>query len=121
VRRTARATAVSLTALAALPLLAGSPAAAATSAATATTTPVSAVDAYENRLFQLTNLARTNRGLRPLVKSGCATNIAGGYAYRLAQLGRLVHSSMPRVAATCGASAAGENIGYGNVSADRLF
>ena len=124
VRLAARSAAAGLTALVAVPLLGAAPAAAATPAPTITVAPVltvSAVDAYENRLFYLTNQARTSRGLRPLVKSGCATTIAGSYAYRLAVLGRLVHNSMTRVASTCGASAAGENIAYGTISADRMF
>ena len=123
VRLAARATALSLTALVAVPLLGSAPAAAAVTpvAVTSAPTTVSAVDAYENRLFYLTNQARTSRGLRPLLKSGCATTIAGSYAYRLAVLGRLVHNSMTRVAGTCGASAAGENIAYGTVSADKMF
>ncbi|MDP3712834.1 MAG: CAP domain-containing protein [Mycobacteriales bacterium] len=142
-----RASVLTLTALVAVPLLGSAPALAAdgpvfkvhalapvtattTSVATAPTTTVvraqavtslSAADVYENRLFQLTNAARTSRGLRPLVKSGCATTIAGNYALRLAQLGKLVHNNMSRVAATCGASGAGENIAFGNVSADQMF
>lgn len=139
-----RASVLTLTALVAVPVLGSAPALAAegpvfkvhalapakppttTVAAPVTTTVVraqalSAADAYENRLFALTNAARTARGLRPLVKSGCATTIAGAYALRLAQLGRLVHNNMARVAATCGASGAGENIAFGNVSADAMF
>lgn len=142
-----RASVLSLTALVAVPLLGSGPALAAdgpvfkvhalapatsvtqTTVAPLTTTVVraqavtslSAADVYENRLFQLTNAARTARGLRPLVKSGCATTIAGNYALRLAQLGKLVHNSMTRVASACGASAAGENIAFGNVSADQMF
>ncbi len=136
-----RATAVTLTALVAVPLLGAAPALAAertsvfkvNAFATARATPtasvaqvapassLSASDSYENRLLQLTNAARTSRGLRPLVKSGCATTVAGNYAYRLAQLGKLVHNSMTKVASTCGASAAGENIAFGNVSADQMF
>lgn len=141
-----RASVLTLTALVSVPLLGSAPALAAdgpvfkvhalapatttsTAAVTTTTTVVraqavtslSAADAYENRLFQLTNAARTSRGLRPLVKSGCATTIAGNYALRLAQLGTLVHNNMSRVAATCGASGAGENIAFGNVSADKMF
>lgn len=143
-----RASVLSLTALVAVPVLGSGPALAAdgpvfkvhalapvTSVNQATVAPVttttvvraqavtslSAADVYENRLFELTNAARTARGLRPLVKSGCATTIAGNYALRLAQLGKLVHNSMTRVASACGASAAGENIAYGNVSADRMF
>lgn len=132
-----RATAVTLTALVAVPLLGAAPALAESTpvfkvhalARTTTTTTVtaptasliSATDAYENRLLTLTNAARTSRGLRPLTKSGCATTVAGNYAYRLAQLGALVHNSMTKVASTCGAGAAGENIAYGNVSADQMF
>ncbi len=136
-----RATAVTLTALVAVPLLGAAPALAdstpvfkvhalapATTTTTTTTTvtaptasQISATDAYENRLLTLTNAARTSRGLRPLTKSGCATTVAGNYAYRLAQLGTLVHNSMTKVASTCGAGAAGENIAYGNVSADQMF
>lgn len=139
-----RASVISLTVLLAVPLLGTAPALAAdgpvfkvhalapatapvTTAPTATVvraqavTSLSAADVYENRLFQLTNAARTARGLRPLVKSGCATTIAGNYALRLAQLGRLVHNSMTKVAATCGAGGAGENIAFGNVTADQMF
>lgn len=119
VRLAARATAVSLTALVAVPLLGAAPASAAI--APTAVTAVSAADAYENRLLYLTNATRTAHGLRPLLKSGCATTIAGSYSYRLAVLGRLVHNSMPRVATTCGASAAGENIAFGNVTADTMF
>lgn len=140
-----RASVLTLTALVAVPVLGSAPALAAdgpvfkvhalapatTATTTTTTAPVSttvvraqalsAADVYENRLLVLTNAARTSRGLRPLVKSGCATTIAGNYALKLAQLGRLVHNSMSRVAATCGASGAGENIAFGNVSADQMF
>jgi uncharacterized protein YkwD len=138
VRLAQRATVATLTALVAVPVLGAAPAAAAEptpvfkvhALAPATTTStvtvptaslLSAAETYENRLLYLTNLARTKRGLRPLVKSGCATTVAGNYAYTLAKLGRLVHNSMTKVASTCGASAAGENIGYGNVSADTMF
>lgn len=135
----AAATAVSVAALVVIPLLGAAPAAAdsgpvfkvkslstrAAAPSVTVTSPtagsLSAVDAYENRLFDLTNKARTSRGLRPLVKSGCATTIAGSYAQRLAQLGRLVHNSMSLVAGRCGASAAGENIAFGNVTADQMF
>lgn len=87
----------------------------------ATVTAPALDDAYETRVVQLVNAARTSRGLRPLAVSSCADRYAEGWATHLAGVRTLVHrSDLGAMLGACGASMVGENIAYGGVTADAL-
>lgn len=81
---------------------------------------VSEIDGYQARVLELTNRERTSRGLRALAISGCADGFADRWAVRLASDGSLSHQSLTNVMNSCGARGAGENVAYGNVSADEM-
>jgi uncharacterized protein YkwD len=81
----------------------------------------SARAAYEGRLLVLVNAERTKRGLRPLVMNSCADGFANTWAAHLAATGPLVHQSVSTVMTRCAARGAGENIAFGNVSADQMM
>lgn len=81
---------------------------------------VSEIDAFQARVLQLTNNERTQRGLGALKVSGCADGFADRWAVRLASDGSLSHQSLTNVMNSCGARGAGENVAYGNVSADEM-
>ncbi len=78
-------------------------------------------DAYEARVVQLVNAARTSHGLRPLAVSACADRYAEAWGAHLAVLRTLVHrTDLAALLSTCGGSRVGENIAYGGITADRL-
>lgn len=82
---------------------------------------VSAQAAYEGRILVLVNAERTKRGLRPLAMNTCADGYANRWASRLAATGPLVHQSLTPILSACGARRVGENIAYGNISADQMM
>jgi uncharacterized protein YkwD len=89
---------------------------------TATATPPSADATYEARIVELVNVERAKAGLRPVVASACADGYARAWSASMAASGQLVHrSDLGAVMRDCGASAIGENIAYGNVTADQMM
>jgi uncharacterized protein YkwD len=82
---------------------------------------VSAAAAYESRILVLVNSERLKQGLHPLTLVACADGFANSWATALAQTGNFVHQSLSPIMAGCAARGAGENIAYGNVSADAMM
>jgi uncharacterized protein YkwD len=76
--------------------------------------------AYAARIIVLVNARRVAAHLRPLTVSTCATRYAAPWAAHMAATNTLVHQSlMPLL--RCPARGAGENIAYGNVTADQMM
>ncbi len=79
-------------------------------------------NAFASRLFALTNQARANAGLSQLRGSGCAQSVANRWANRMAEEQRMYHQDMSAIGNACpGWRRVGENVAYGNVSADTIF
>ena len=76
--------------------------------------------AYVNRIVVLVNARRAAAGLRPLIVSPCATRYAAPWSTHMAATNSLVHQSLSPIL-RCPAQSAGENIAYGNVTADQLM
>ena len=76
--------------------------------------------AYVNRIFVLVNAQRAAHGLRPVLMSPCATRYAAPWTTHMAATNQLVHQSLAPIL-RCPARAAGENIAYGNVTADQMM
>jgi uncharacterized protein YkwD len=76
--------------------------------------------AYVNRLVALVNAQRRAHGLRTLIVSPCATHYAAPWSAHMASTGSLVHQSLSGLM-RCPARTAGENIAYGNVTADQMM
>lgn len=89
-----------------------------------TTAPVvsgpTATVSYADRVLALTNAERTSRGLRALTFSSCAGGFADRWATSLAATGLLSHQSLSPILSTCAARSVGENVAFGNVSAQTL-
>jgi uncharacterized protein YkwD len=91
-------------------------------APTVPTSPaVSAQAAYEGRVLVLVNVERTKRGLRPLAMNTCADGYANRWASTMASTQNFAHQSITPMLSACGARRVGENIAYGNVSADQMM
>jgi uncharacterized protein YkwD len=91
---------------------------------TATTTPsptASASDAYEARILVLVNVERANAGLSAVSASTCADGFAEAWAPVIQRNGALSHQSLSPILSTCHSSTAGENVAYGNVTADQMM
>jgi uncharacterized protein YkwD len=88
---------------------------------TATPTTGSASDVYEARILVLVNAERAQRSLRPLVANTCADGYAERWAPVLVHNGALSHQSLQPILTACHASSAGENVAYGNVTADQMM
>lgn len=86
----------------------------------ATAVAISPAQAYQNRVLVLTNAQRTSRGLRPLAFSSCADWYANGWSGVLRSLGTLRHQPLSPILTRCRARSVGENVGYGNVTPERL-
>ncbi len=82
---------------------------------------VSAQAAYEGRVLVLVNVERTKRGLRPLAMNTCADGYANRWASTMASTQNFAHQSITPMLSACGARGVGENIAYGNVSADQMM
>ena len=80
----------------------------------------SASIAYVNRIVTLVNAQRTAHGLRPLIVSPCGTRYAAPWTTHMAATNTLAHQSLSGLM-RCPARAAGENIAYGNVTADQMM
>jgi uncharacterized protein YkwD len=76
--------------------------------------------AYVNRIVVLVNARRAAAGLRPLTVSPCATRFAAPWTTRMARTNTLVHQSLAPML-RCPARRVGENIAYGNVTADQMM
>lgn len=84
-------------------------------------TVATATDTYEARLLYLVNLQRARRGLVKLRVGYCVDGYAERWAVNLLRKGYLYHQSLYPILRNCHATLVGENIGYGNVSADRMM
>lgn len=86
---------------------------------TAVTTPTTTVS-YAQRVLDATNKERTSRGLRALSFSACADGYADSWAKALSIAGTLSHQPLSPILTTCKARSVGENVAYGNVSAEEM-
>lgn len=86
---------------------------------TSVTTPTTTVS-YAQRVLDATNRERTSRGLRALSFSSCADGYANTWARDLSVAGTLSHQALSPILLTCGARSVGENVAYGNVSAEEM-
>jgi uncharacterized protein YkwD len=79
-------------------------------------------DAYEARIVALVNAERAAAGLPRLAVSTCADRFAEDWSATMARTSVFEHRpSLGTVLTGCRASAVGENIAYGSVSADRMM
>ena len=79
-------------------------------------------DAYEARIVELVNAERAKAGLRSLAVSACADRYAEEWSAHMASTGQFQHrSDLGAVMRSCSARLVGENIAYGNVSADEMM
>jgi len=108
-------------ALAVTPATATPAAAPAPTAAATTSVPAPVDDAYETRIVQLVNAQRAAVRLAPLRVSTCADRYAEDWSATMARTSVFQHRpSLGTVMTACRASAVGENIAYGTVSADAM-
>ena len=84
-----------------------------------TTCPTAA--AYESRILVLVNAERAKLGEHALTLVSCAQNFADSWAHTMASTGNFAHQSLSPIMSACSARGAGENIAYGNVSADQMM
>ena len=79
-------------------------------------------DAFETRVVQLVNVHRTAAGLPRLAVSACADRWAEEWSATMARTKAFQHRpDLRAVMTSCRASAVGENIAYGTVSADQMM
>lgn len=98
------------------------PAPAAAKPAPAPAPASSGMNAYASRLLTLTNQARAQAGLGPVKASGCAQPVANRWASQMSAEQRMYHQDMNNIGNACsGWRSVGENVAYGNVSADAMF
>ena len=84
--------------------------------------PVPLDDAYEARIVQLVNAHRAAAGLGPLAVSACADRFAEDWSATMARTGAFAHrSDLGSLLSSCSASLVGENIAYGNLTADEMM
>jgi uncharacterized protein YkwD len=88
---------------------------------TSGSTAPSAQAAYESRILVLVNAERAKAGLRPLALISCADTYADNWAASMARTGTFAHQSLTPIMKACAARGAGENIAYGNVTADQMM
>jgi uncharacterized protein YkwD len=81
----------------------------------------SASNPYEARILVLVNAQRRAARLAPLTASTCADGFAEAWAPKIQRDGALSHQSLSPILSTCQASTAGENVAYGNVTADEMM
>lgn len=86
---------------------------------TSVTTPTTTVS-YAQRVLDATNKERTSRGLRALSFSACADGYANSWAKALSAAGTLSHQALSPILLSCKARSVGENVAYGNVSAESM-
>jgi uncharacterized protein YkwD len=90
-----------------------------TAPTTSVTTPTTALS-YAQRVMDATNKERTSRGLRALSFSACADGYADSWAKALSIAGTLSHQPLSPILLTCKARSVGENVAYGNVTAEEM-
>ncbi len=84
--------------------------------------PAPVDDAYEARIVELVNAERTAARMPRLTVSTCADRSAEEWSATMARTSVFAHRpSLGTVMTGCRASAVGENIAYGAVSADRMM
>ena len=86
-----------------------------------TPAPVSKASAYESRILALVNAERAKQGEHPLTLVNCAETFADSWAATMARTGNFAHQKLNPIMQACDARGAGENIAYGNVSADAMM
>lgn len=85
------------------------------------TTSASASDAYEARILVLVNAERAKAGLSKVTANSCADGFAESWAPKIQHDGALSHQSLQPILSSCHASTVGENVAYGNVTADEMM
>ncbi len=102
--------------------LLGAGAPAASAATTPSPSPATVRAAYDARVVTLVNAARRAAGRKPLALSACADRYADQWSAHMASTGAFAHrTDLRRVMTTCAARGVGENIAYGNLTADQLM
>lgn len=86
---------------------------------TSVTTPTTTLS-YAQRVLDATNKERTSRGLRALSFSACADGYADSWARALSIAGTLSHQPLSPILLACKARSVGENVAYGNVTAEEM-
>ncbi len=77
-------------------------------------------DTYELKVQQLINQRRAHHGLSKLSLESCTDGTAERWAQRLAESHEFYHQSMGDIIDRCGAFYAGETLGKGAISPNRL-
>jgi uncharacterized protein YkwD len=85
------------------------------------TISASASDAYEARILVLVNAERAKAGLSKVTANSCADGFAESWAPKIQHDGALSHQSLQPILSSCHASTVGENVAYGNVTADEMM
>jgi uncharacterized protein YkwD len=84
--------------------------------------PAAVNDTYESRIVELVNIERAKAGLRALTVSTCADRYAEEWSDHMAATGLFEHrADLLAPMTACGAHAIGENIAYGNITADEMM
>jgi len=83
-------------------------------------TPAHDPAAYSAAVLAAVNDERRARGLPALAHDACADRYADEQAARMAARGAMGHQSLEPVLAACGTTRAAENVGQGDVSAQRM-
>ena len=89
-------------------------------AAEASPPSAAATARYEARILYLVNRQRLSHGRHSLGLSACPERYAEGWAAYLARTNYFVHRNMWTYLSACKGSRVAENMGRGNVSADRM-
>lgn len=89
-------------------------------AAHAYTPSAATTAAYEARVLYLINVQRTKYGRAKLAASPCPDRYSESWAAYLSRTGAFYHREMMPFLTGCGVSRVAENLGRGNVSADRM-
>lgn len=76
---------------------------------------------YEHQILRLVNLERARAGLRAVALDHCANAFAEKQNLVIAVAAALTHQDLYRVLSGCQARVAGENVGYGSISAAEMM
>lgn len=76
---------------------------------------------YEQQILRLVNLERARAGLRAVALDHCANAFAEKQNLVIAVAAALTHQDLYRVLSGCQARVAGENVGYGSISAAEMM
>jgi len=88
--------------------------------------PVGTNNAYETRILELVNVERRKAGLGTVAPSGCANRFAKEWSEHMLATATFEHRDQQQVLTGCPQSGlflstVGENIAYGNISADQMM